>query len=250
MLNNIISTLSSCIASIQLNLFDFGVGKPKFEQVLTNRFQSIDAPRNVNQALNLLADNHFEYVKSACPNCESRNVTRQGWQERNPILGEFGSQKIYMQKCKCCNKKFVTQLNSVIKPRHRYANVFADKLKAFMETGHRSLRKAAADFGTFFDIQPSHTSIRNWQTTKLGNRIENIGVGYSGYYSYDEQWIKLNGLWHYRLTLFDYILNIPVAEEIAPDKEKETIKEFIVTSTNGKNFYSLTTDGLQEKHNR
>jgi transposase-like protein len=148
MTNNIIPTLSSCIDSIQLNLFDFGVGKPKFEQVLTNRFQSIDAPRNVNQALNLLADNHFEYVKSACPNCESRNVTKQGWQEINPILGEFGPQRIYMQKykCKSCSKKFVTQLDSVIKPHHRYANVFADKLNAFIKTGYRSLCKAAADF--------------------------------------------------------------------------------------------------------
>ncbi|MEN4018339.1 MAG: hypothetical protein PQ975_00435 [Methanobacterium sp.] len=101
-------------------------------------------------------------------------------------------------------------------------------------------------FQTFFSIQPSHTSIRNWQTCELENRIENIDVDYSGYYTYDKQWIKLNGLWHYRLTLYDYILNIPVAEEIALDKEYDTIKEFIVTSTEYKRFYSLTTDGLQE----
>ncbi|MEN4005995.1 MAG: hypothetical protein PQ964_01325 [Methanobacteriaceae archaeon] len=149
-------------------------------------------------------------------------------------------------KCKSCGRKFTTRLDPIIKPHHRYANVFADKIKAFIKTGYRSLRKAAADFQTFFDIQASHTSIRNWQTTKLGNRIENIGVGYSGYYSYDEQWIKLDGLRHYRLTLYDYILNIPVADEISPNKEYDTIKEFIETSTEDKDFYSLTTDGLLE----
>ncbi|MEN4006584.1 MAG: hypothetical protein PQ975_00380 [Methanobacterium sp.] len=126
MFNSIIPTLKFCIDSIQLNLFDFGVEKPDFENVLTRRFQSIESPRNVNQALNLLADNHFEYISPACPKCESKHVIRQGYQERNPILGEFGSQKIYMQKykCKTCDKKFVTQLNSVIKPHHRYVNVF------------------------------------------------------------------------------------------------------------------------------
>lgn len=143
MISEIIPTLSSCIDSIQLNLFDCGMEKPKFEKVLTNRFQSIETPRNVNHALNLLADSYFEYVNPVCPNCESKHVNKQGWQERNPILGEFGSQKIYLQKyqCKSCNKKFVTQLDSVIKPHHRYANVFTDKLKSLMKTGYRSLRK-------------------------------------------------------------------------------------------------------------
>ncbi len=248
MTNVIVPTLSSCIGSIQLKLSDFGLEKPNFENVLVERFQNSETPRNVNHALNLLADNHFEYVKPACPNCESKNVTRQEYQERNPILGEFGSQKIYLRKYKCknCGKKFVTQLDSVIKPHHRYAKIFTDKIKSFIETGHRSLRKAAEDFQTFLGVSPSHTSIRNWQTKTLGNRIENINTGYSGHYSYDEQWIKLNGQRHYRLTLYDYILNIPVADEISPNMEYETIKRFIETSTKNKQFYSLTTDGLLE----
>ncbi len=125
-------------------------------------------------------------------------MIKQEYQERNPILGEFGSQKIYLlrYKCKSCGKKFVTRLNSVIKPHHRYANIFIDKLKLFIETGYHSLCKTATDFWTFLGVSPSHTSIRNWQTKKLENRIENINTSYSGYYSYDEQWIKLNGQRH------------------------------------------------------
>jgi len=137
-------------------------------------------------------------------------------------------------------------LDAVIKPHHRYANVFTDKLKSFIETGYRSLRKTATDFQTFLGVSPSFTSIRNWQTKKLKNRIENIDADYSGYYCYDEQWIKLNGQRHYRLTLYDYILNIPVTEEITSNKGYKTIKEFIKASTKDKNFYSLTTDGLLE----
>lgn len=39
-------------------------------------------------------------------------------------------------------------------------------------------------------------------------------------------------------------MNIPVAEEITPDKEYDTIKRFIEVTTENKEFYSLTTDGL------
>ncbi len=91
MTHEIIPTLSSCIDSIQLKLSDFGLKKPNFENILTERFQNTETSRNVNQTLNLLADNHFEYVKPACPKCESKNVIKQEYQERNPILGEFGS---------------------------------------------------------------------------------------------------------------------------------------------------------------
>lgn len=222
--------------------------KIDFERILTERLQSLETPRNVNKPLNLLSDNHFEYVNIICPNCDSYKVNKQEFRERNPILGEFGPRTIYLRRylCKTCGKKFTTSLDSVIKPRHRYANVFTDKIKLLIETGYRSLRKAAADFGTFFGVSPSFTSIRNWQTKDLGNRIENVKTDYSGYYCYDEQWIKLNGQRHYRLTLYDYILNIPVAEEITLDKEYKTIKKFIQVTTGNKEFYSLTTDGLSE----
>ena len=36
----------------------------------------------------------------------------------------------------------------------------------------------------------------------------------SGYYLYDEQFLRLNGVRHYRLTLFNAILKVPVTERI------------------------------------
>jgi len=248
MTNEIISTLSYSIASIQLKLSDFGMEKIEFEKILTERLQNPETPRNVNKTLNLLEDNHLEYVNQICHYCRSKNVIKHEYRERNPVMGEFGRVKVHVRryKCKSCGRKFTTRLDPIIKPRHRYSNIFMDKLKLFIETGYRSLRKAAADFGTFFGVSPSHTSIRNWQTKDLGNRIENIDAPYSGYYSYDEQWIKLDAQRYYRLTLYDYILNIPVAEEITPDKEYDTIKRFIEVTTKNKELYSLTTDGLLE----
>lgn len=248
MTTNIIPTLSSCIDSIQLNLFDFGAEKPKFENILVERLQTIETPRNTNQTLNLLADNHFDYVRPACPKCASENVIKQEYQERNPILGEFGSQKIYLRKykCKTCHKKFVTRLDSVIKPHHRYANVYIDRIESIIKTGYRSLRKIGEDFQTFFGISPSHQSIKNWITTDAENRITNKLPAYSGYYSYDEQYLRINGQRRYRLTLYDTILNIPVAEEIVPKRTPEAIKTFIQESTNNQPLIAITTDHFRE----
>ena len=62
MFSEIITTLESNIGSIQLNLFDFGVEKPKFEEILNVRFQIPETPRNVNKYLKLLVNNHLEYI--------------------------------------------------------------------------------------------------------------------------------------------------------------------------------------------
>lgn len=244
MTNEIITTLSSSIASIQLNLFDFAVHKPKFEEVLTTRFQTPETPRNVNKTLKLLANNHLEYITPICPNCNSKHVIKQEYQERNPILDESGSQTIYLRRYKCndCGKKFVTSPDSVIKPHHRYAKIFTDKIESFIQTGHRSLRKSGEDFQTFLGISPSHTTIKNWLTIDVENHIQNTPTLYSGYYCYDEQYIKLNGQRHYRLTLYDTLLNIPIAEEIVPKRTTETIYNFIDKSTYKQPLIAITTD--------
>lgn len=50
----------------------------------------------------------------------------------------------------------------------------------------------------------------------------------------------------YRLTLYDHKLNIPVAEQITPDKEYKTIKQFLTKSTKNKHFIGVTTGHVRE----
>jgi transposase-like protein len=183
-------------------------------------------------------------VNPKCEYCGSYDVIKQEYRERNPILGDYGSQKIYLRRylCKSCGKKFVTSLDSVIKSNHRYSNVFKDKIGSFIETGYRSLRKIVEDFQTFLGVSPSHQTIKNWQTIDAENRITNISPVYSGYYCYDEQYIRINGIRKYRLTLYDTLLNIPVAEEIVSKRSTEAIKRFIEESTDNKPLITITTD--------
>jgi len=112
-----------------------------------------------------------------------------------------------------------------------------------MKTKYRPLRKIKEDLITFFGISPSHQSIDNW--LKIGDlRMKKIKnqTNYSGYYCYDEQYIKINGEKRYRLTLFDSVLNIPVSEEITEDMKYDTIYTFLKEVLKNKPSFAITTD--------
>lgn len=111
-----------------------------------------------------------------------------------------------------------------------------------MKNGYQSLRKIAKYFEIFIGIKISHQSIKNWITFDVKDRIENEKHPYSGYYVYDEQFLRLNGIRHYRLLLYDAKLNIPVSEKIVRHRIPKTTETFIKESTKNKPFISLTTD--------
>ncbi len=62
------------------------MGKIDFEKILTARIQSNENPRKTNKSLNLIADNHFEYVTPVCPNYNSNKIIKQEYRLRKLIL--------------------------------------------------------------------------------------------------------------------------------------------------------------------
>ena len=72
-----------------------------------------------------------------------------------------------------------------------------------MKIGYQSLRKISKYFQVFLGIQISHQTIRNWSNQNHEDTIHNEEFEYSGYYLYDEQFLRLNGVIHYRLKLYD-----------------------------------------------
>ena len=116
MKSTITSALSSSIGFIQLKLSDFGQEEIDFEKILDERFQNVETPRNVNQKLELVEDNHMEYINPICPHCQSKKVTKQEYRDRNLILENQKPVKVYLRryKCKSCKKKFITSLDSII----------------------------------------------------------------------------------------------------------------------------------------
>jgi len=240
----VLSALKGCISFIQLKLSDFFGELPKIDKVLTERFVQENKPYNVNKGLILPANNHLELVNPVCPRCGFDRVTKQDYRRRHPILGEFGAQTVYLKRyrCKRCRKKFTTPLDSVVERNHRYASVFEAKVNGLTKTGYRSLRKLRDDLATFFGLAPSHQTIKNWMGIGEVKRIENQISNYSGYYCYDEQYIKIDGKRAYRLAVFDPLLNVPVTEEIAANIEYNTIYEFLKEAFRDKPLFAVTTD--------
>ena len=117
-----------------------------------------------------------------------------------------------------------------------------DKIPGIMKIGYQSLRKISKYFEIFLGIRISHQTIKNWSNKNHEETINNEEFEYSGYYLYDEQFLRLNGVRHYRLTLFDAILNIPVSERIVRRRIPKNTKKFILDSTEYKPFICLTTD--------
>jgi transposase-like protein len=251
MTNTIVSTLSSSIGFIQLKLSDFGTMKIGYQKVIDERLENVETSRNVNQKLELLEDNHMDYINPVCPHCNSKKINKQEYREKQLIIGEQKPVLVYLRRyvCKSCKKKFTTSLNSIIKPGYRFPSIFMGKLINLIKTGYRSLRNAAEDLLNFFGVKISYQTIHNWLQTTTKNQITNIETNYSGYCCYDEQFVKINGVWMYRLTLYDHILNIPVNEKITSDKGYTTIKQFIQESTENKPLKAITTDHVPEYKN-
>lgn len=74
--------------------------------------------------------------------------------------------------------------------------------------------------------------------------IQNKTSSYSGYYCYDEEYIRIDGQKCYRLTLYDSA-HIPVSEEISNNLKYDTIFSFLKRSLQGKPLYAITTDHVR-----
>ena len=107
-----------------------------------------------------------------------------------------------------------------------------------------ALRKIRDFFEWLIDIRPSKETVRQW-TNEIGkeykkNRTKTSG---SGIYSYDEQYLNIDGKKHYRLCLKDVVTDETVNERIVDELSRNNIKGFIIDSLNGKEVSALVTDG-------
>jgi hypothetical protein len=98
MTNTIIATLSSSIGFIQLKLSDFDQEKIDFKKIIVKRFQNVDTPRNVNQKLELLENNHRDYVHPICPHCKSYKIIKHEYSEKKLIIDNQEPIPVYLRR--------------------------------------------------------------------------------------------------------------------------------------------------------
>ena len=132
--------------------------------------------------------------------------------------------------------------NQLIGKNKQFLQEIMDKIPGIMKIRYQSLRKISKYFEIFLKIHVSHQTIKNWSNKNHKETINNEKFEYSGYYLYNEQFLRLNGVRYYKLTLFDAILNVPVSKRIVCRRILKNTKKFILDSTKNKPFICLTTD--------
>ena len=244
MTKQILNALNSNIDFIQLKLFDFSDEKIDPEKIISERLNKSSNIENTNQKLFLDENNTFKYDNPICPVCGSHKIIKKGTITKNKqnINGNITEFKEQQYQCKKCGKKFGIKDNPLIGEHKQFLQEIMDKIPGIMKIGYQSLRKISKYFEIFLGIKISHQTIRNWANKYHEEEINNKDFDYSGYYLYDEQFLRLNGVRHYKLTLYDAILNVPVSERIVRRRIPINTKNFIIDSTKNKPFICLTTD--------
>ena len=90
-----------------------------------------------------------------------------------------------------------------------------------------SLRNISKIIELDWNKRPSPQSIKNWLSKTIQNRNNDTKTDYSGYYNYDEQYVKINGKWMFRLALFDVKNNNLFKEKIEEKLNPQTVKNFL-----------------------
>ena len=157
--------------------------------------------------------------------------------KRCPKIGDFGKITLHVQKyrCKRCGKRFSARIDGIVKKWRQYAEIFKERVNAIAAIMKHSGRKIREVLLALFGVSPSHQTIENWLFAEMP------AFSYSGFFTYDEQVVKVKGKKAFRLTLFDAVLNIPVKEEISYKLSAKRVK-ILKKNLNGLPLYSVTTD--------
>lgn len=250
MLLNMLSTLESSIYSVQLKLSDYISKSATFKDGIISTVLPSPEKRKINDINELIlhVGNHFEIRNPHCPACDSRKVIKQEYYPRKLKLAELGVQTFYVRRylCKYCNKKFTTSLDAIVKKGHQHAKIYQKHIQESYKTGYCSFRHLKKIFQSIYGNSPSHQTIYNWMQDTHSKSTSSDASKYSGYYCYDEQYLRLDKQRFYRLSLIDSVFNKPVIEEIVDNLQYKTVKSFIEKATSDKPIHVISTDHRQK----
>ena len=159
----------------------------------------------------------LHYSSPLCPRCISRNVSRNGTYTRD-VHGH--TVRIQKYICRDCSYSFEAR-----PPGYGYGKHIPDDLgeKTTESRILSSLRKTARMCRIFLDINVSHETVR----VSVPDIPESRRMESSGYFSYDEQYVDIDGERKYRFLLKDTITN-EFHEAILPELGEDSTTSFIM----------------------
>ena len=231
---------NNSIVSIQLKLFDLN----DFKNALKEKIHAVKTSYSPDKRVIITDTDKYEYLNPECSNCTSNDIVKEGNRKRIVNFPYSKKHKIFLKKyrCKNCGKYFQTELESILEKNKTYTKDFKEAILESLKNGYISSRKLAKNFEIFWKYSPSHQTIKNIIKQGENKRIINEIDIFSGYYSYDEEYLSLNGEKAYRMTLYDTIFDYPVAEEISYNLKSATIKSFIAETTDNIPIECIITD--------
>ena len=180
------------------------------------------------------------------PECRSTNVKKNGFHGSDSfILKKIGMNiKVGQYECNDCG--FSWSVDAI--ELYHLLEDFKERIKDFashIKSEKNSLNKTADIIAPVIGRRYSHMSISRWYKSRTKNMQEEEikDKECSGYYIYDEQEVKAGGKKMQRLALRDITRKQVIAEEIADDKKKETIRKFLAGNLENKQRIAMTVDG-------
>jgi len=191
---------------------------------------------------------HIEMLMPFCPECYSKKVNKDEFKYRKLCFYDKGEVKAEIQsyKCKKCGKKFKTNISTIVSDNSNFTHEFKKKSLELVGLFFGSVRNVAYKVKKDTRVSVSQQTIENW-ILDYENENKALDNRYSGYYIFDVEWVKIQGKWNYRFTLFDSKQNTVVADDIYSKENSKNVKEFLDKSTRNKNKVAITTD-LDDKY--
>lgn len=252
--------LYKSIASRQYKLYDWLNTPNKNMKLIPEKYPDpLETPEK-NKKVSKNHDNGYSSINPVCPRCKSVKHIKYGFNEKIILDKEIKPFKIRLQryKCKKCGVFYQTKLNMKLNPGSTYDEEIKQNPALINTLQHVSLRNMAQIIELTWHKRPSPQSIKNWLTQTIQTEKQTMKTSYSGYYNYDEQYVKINGRWMYRLALFDIKNNILATEKIVKTLNYQAVKTFlkeiqtnipiIAITTDSKPYYRNITDKLNVKH--
>ncbi len=163
-------------------------------------------------------DDGFSVLSLPEPDCLKYGTTavKNGSYKQHP----HGRRSVRVQRYSCNRRGSFTPTHPSVEDNHRYprtASQLADAVDIFADASLEGIQ----------DILTVHCGVRladqqiyNWLTGPTAEIVGNDLPVYSDVYTYDEQYLTVNGNRAYRLTIYDELMRAPVAETIIGDCTK------------------------------
>lgn len=252
--------LYDSIASRQYKLYDWLNTPIENMKLISEKYPDpLETPEK-NKKVSKNHDNSYNALNPVCPGCKSVKHIKYGFNEKIILDKEIKPFKVRLQryKCKKCGVFYQTKLSTNLKPGSTYKEEIKESPALINTLQHVSLRNMAKIIELEWNKRPSPQSIKNWLTKTIKKENKTIETLFSGYYNYDEQYVKINGQWMYRLALFDIKNNILVLEKIVKQLNPQAVEYFlkeikaqipiIAITTDSKPYYRNIMDKLKIKH--